>query len=309
MMATTGSAPAVALIIHRRPSQTRRVFDAIRSQRPRQLFVIADGPASPSQAELVAQARAATDDVDWPCDVTRVYSPTNLGCRERVLTGLDAVFAETTQAIILEDDCLPDRSFFGFAQSLLERYAAVEEVMSVGGHLWHLPDGFSEHSYWFSSYPAVWGWATWRRAWHQYAPAAAEWSTVRETDWIERRFGGRTTAAQYWRLALDGELAGSSTWDYTWTLAHWLNGSLAARSSTNLISNIGFGDDATHTFDATHPSASRASSNLSLPITHPPAIRADDTYETLLEDAVHSGVINRRITLARSRLRRAPERG
>jgi len=308
-MAPTGDTAAVALIIHRRPLQTRRVFDAIRAERPSRLFVVADGPASTSQAEAVAQARAATDDVDWPCDVTRIYSPTNLGCRQRVLTGLDAVFAETTQAIILEDDCLPDQSFFGFATQLLDRYAAVDEVMSVGGHLWHLPDGFTPHSYWFSSYPATWGWATWRGAWDRYASAAAEWVTLRESDWLERLFGGRTKAAQFWRLALDAELAGNSTWDHTWTFAHWLNASLAARASNNLVTNIGFGSDATHTFDVGHPSASRQASQLPLPLSHPPMIDANDDWERFTEDAVHSGVIGRRIALVRSHLRRVVDEG
>jgi len=301
-MAPTGDRAAVALIIHRRPAETRRVFDAIREARPSRLFVIADGPADAVQAEVVAAARSATDDVDWPCDVTRVYSRTHLGCRERVLTGLDAVFAEVSQAILLEDDCLPDRTFFGFAEDLLERYRTEDRVMSIGGHLWHLPDGFTPDSYWFSAYPATWGWATWSSAWKHYSDAAAAWPSVKESDWLEDRFGGRTVAAQFWRRALDSEAAGNSTWDYTWTLAHWLHGSLAARASTNLISNIGFGADATHTVDLRHPSAARPASSVPLPLQHPPEIQADPARDHELESAVHSGVIRRRMTLARSRI-------
>lgn len=308
-MAPTGEGVAVAFIIHRRPAETRRVFDAIRAARPARLFVIADGPADSLQVEVVAAARCATDGVDWPCDVTRIYSPTHLGCRQRVLTGLDAVFAEVPHAVILEDDCLPDESFFDFASALLDRYAGEDQVMSIGGHLWHLPDGFTPESYWFSAYPATWGWATWSRGWTRYADASKAWPSIRQSTWLEERFGGPSVAAQFWRRALDAEATGSSTWDYTWTLAHWLHGALAARASTNLITNIGFGADATHTLDTRHPSSRRTASRMDVPLAHPREIRADAARDEALESAVHSGVINRRMALVRAELARAEAEG
>src|SRR6185369_17048088 len=108
----------VALLVFNRPEETSRVFAAIREARPLQLFIIADGPRSsrPNEQNRCAMVRQIVEQVDWPCQVERLYSETNLGCRKRVASGLDWVFSRVEEAMILEDDCLPDQAFFRYCQ-------------------------------------------------------------------------------------------------------------------------------------------------------------------------------------------------
>ena len=126
------SAP-VALIVFNRPDLTAQVFAAIRNARPAKLFVIADGPRNRAEEEACRAARKAAQLVDWECEVKTNFSDTNLGCGRRPASGLDWVFRQTEEAIILEDDCLPAPSFFSFCESLLEHYRHDARVMHIGG--------------------------------------------------------------------------------------------------------------------------------------------------------------------------------
>lgn len=303
MTAPTGDSCAVALIIFRRPDSTKRVFEAIRKARPSRLFVISDGPRDhvDGESDLVSRARSITEGVDWECETTRLYSPVNLGCRMRIVSGIDALFRCVDQAIILEDDCVPDATFFPFAKELLATYSLNETIMSIGGHLWHRPDAFAPASYWLSRYPTVWGWATWSRAWFRYGEAMAAWRTLRESDWIEQRMGGQGLQAQFWRQRLDDEMNGAATWDYTWVLAHWLNDALAIRPTTNLVANVGFGPESTHTRDSNHPAAARPAHPIALPLTHPRTFNAIAEWDRDIEGLDYSGVLFRQMKLMHTR--------
>ena len=155
----------VAFIIFNRPEQTRRVFDQIKKARPAKLFIIADGPRTEAEREKCKEARAVVDDVDWKCEVYKKYEE-ELGVKYAPPTGISWVFEHVNQAIILEDDCVPDQSFFLYCQELLERYKDDERVMSISGNNFQQKNIIDcPESYYFSVLPHIWGWATWRRAW------------------------------------------------------------------------------------------------------------------------------------------------
>ena len=158
----------VILSVFNRPESTARVFEAIAQARPRQLFVFADGPRSAADADLCAQARAVVENVDWACDVKYHYSETNLGARECYKSGVDWAFSEVDEGIVLDDDCVPDPTFFVFSQDMLERYRHDPRVMMVCGtnYLDHWKEDCQ--SYHFSHFGSVWGWASWKRAWAFY---------------------------------------------------------------------------------------------------------------------------------------------
>ncbi|MGF1506542.1 MAG: glycosyltransferase family 2 protein [Anaerolineae bacterium] len=261
----------VALLIYKRPEETRRVFDVIRRAQPETLLVVADGSRSVDEEAACEQARAATEAVDWMCDVRRLYADENMGCRGRVASGIDWVFAQCEEAIILEDDCLPHPSFFPFSEALLAHYRDDERVMMVQGTTF-LPLGNDQpHSYHFSRYPAMWGWAGWRRAWEQYDVTMSGWAAERESDLLRETWGD-DILADYWRHALDEVHSGSlDTWDLQWFLAMWRARGLAAVPNTNLISNIGFDENATHT-KTPGDNAYLPTSELALPLAHPPRV-------------------------------------
>jgi hypothetical protein len=176
----------VAFIIFNRPQTTEAVFAEIARARPRQLLVIADGARTdhPDDSEKCSAARAVINRVNWDCDVSTNYAETNLGCKQRVSSGLDWVFGLVEKAIILEDDCLPEPTFFHFCQELLERYCDDWRVMHISGDNFQLGHRRSSDSYYFSRYSHVWGWATWQRAWKFYDVEMKLWPDFRDRNWL-----------------------------------------------------------------------------------------------------------------------------
>ena len=176
--------PPVVLIVFNRPDLTEQVFAAVRQARPRQLLVVADGPRDthPADVDLCAATRAAVAEVDWPCDVLRRYSERNLGCGPAVSGGIGWALDQVGEALILEDDCLPDHSLFAFCAELLDRYRSDDRVMQIAGHNWAAPsDGYLGYSYAFNAFSPIWGWATWRRAWEKYDFHMRTWPQFRES--------------------------------------------------------------------------------------------------------------------------------
>src|SRR6266480_8001684 len=179
----------VVFIIFNRPTPTAKVFAAIQAARPPKLFVIADGPRAnvASDRDNCAAARVIVDLVDWPCEVAKRFANANLGLRRNVAEGLDWVFAQSERAIILEDDCLPDPSFFPFCEELLERYHDDATVgMICGTNLAPRETATNDAaSYYFSRYCYIWGWATWRRAWRCYDREMTEWPSLGKNGWLD----------------------------------------------------------------------------------------------------------------------------
>jgi hypothetical protein len=306
--AGTGSTlrtPVVALVFNR-PAKTRRVFEAIRQARPARLLVVADGPRGnhPGEAERCAQARAVVENVDWPCEVERCYAEGNLGCRQRVSSGLTWAFERVEEAIVLEDDCLPDPSFFRFCEELLERFREDRRIMMISGDNFLGGRGRTGDSYYFSRYAHVWGWATWRRAWSRYDVEMRRWPAVRDGDWLRDVLGDEALSA-FWTEAFERVYRGEiDTWDFQWVLTCWLEGGYAVMPRTNLVANIGFDDEATHT------KGHRAVIGLPLqplefPLHHPEFVIRDAEADRMTEESMGWGRSVATVTWVRHRLRAA----
>ncbi len=264
----------VALVIFNRPQTTAMVFERIRQVRPRVLMVIADGPREGRQGEADAcrRVRQIVEDVDWPCEVLKNYSDTNMGCGARVASGIEWVFQHVEQAIILEDDCLANLTFFRFCEELLERYRDEERVMQISGSNFLFGRRATEESYYLSRYPLCWGWATWRRAWRHFDFKMQTWKANRGE--CLARFTHQSERA-FWRHGWDSIAERRlDTWDYQWALAFLTANGLAVTPSTNLVSNVGFGSDATHTRSrllAIRPAVGA----IGFPLRHPVHVEAD----------------------------------
>jgi len=267
----------VALIIFNRPTITERLFEIVARARPKQLLVIADGPR-PDQAgdaEKCLATRAIIDRVDWDCDVLKNYSPINLGVGIRPATGLRWVFEQVESAIILEDDCIPHPAFFRYCDELLEKYWDDERVMHVSGDNWNF--GERPFSYFFSRYCYSCGWATWRRAFQYYDPDLTLWPALRETPWLLDILGD-SRASEFWAGKFELTHATGIThngWDWPWLFACWVHHGLSILPSTNLISNIGFSQDATHTKSPHDERADVPTREMMFPLNHPPCMVRD----------------------------------
>lgn len=272
----------VAFFIFNRPQITQRVFAEIARARPRRLLVIADGPRTSAEAPLCQATRQIIQHVDWDCELLTDLAEHNLGCKQRMFSGLNWVFAQCAEAIVLEDDCLPNLSFFSFCEELLERYRNEPRVFAISGNNF-LPPKMQQRmreSYYFSYSPLTWGWAAWRRTWQLFDFAIKRWPELRETDWLARRLS-HPRFKPYWEKIFDETYRGeTNAWDFQFTFAGWLHESLSIVPRVNLVSNIGFGAEATHTFDPNSHLANRPAAELSRPLKHPRRIernrRADE---------------------------------
>jgi hypothetical protein len=263
----------VAFLIFNRPDTTVRVFEAIRQAQPPQLLVVADGarPDRPGEAEQCAQTRAVIDRVDWDCQVLTNFSDRNLGCRQRLSSGLNWVFETVEAAIILEDDCLPHPSFFPFCETLLEKYRQDDRIFSISGQNVQWGKRWGSDSYYFSRYFHSWGWASWRRAWQHYDVQMKGWPDVKQQQFLQEILSDRR-AVQYWERTFEETYSGKiNTWDTQCLLTCWLNHMLCITPNVNLISNIGFGAAATHTAMAsgTSPYANMLTEAIPFPLQHP----------------------------------------
>ncbi len=260
----------VVLFLFRRPDTTSQVFEVVREVRPRQLFLVADGPRTgrPEEKERCRKARAVVDGIDWKCSVSRNYSEENLGIRKRFVSGLDWVFEHVDRAIILEDDCVPGASFFAFCEALLDRYSEESHIMTISGNNFQ-PGARTQYSYYFSRYMHCWGWATWRSAWRQFDNSMRVWPEVRSGRWLEKMFESDSAAA-YWRSLFDQVYQEEiDSWAYVWQYSIWMNGGINILPEQNLVSNTGHGEHATHTRRADQR-ANLPAGELRQPLDHPP---------------------------------------
>ena len=182
----------------------------------------ARGPATPDGANCIA-TRAIVEQVNWPCDVLKNYFDINLGCSERVSSGIDWVFSQVEEAIILEDDCLPNQSFFPFCEDMLCRYRSDNRIMHISGNNFQQGQRRSPYSYYFSRIAHIWGWATWRRAWEKYDVDMKAWPEVRSARLIESLFS-KPAQVTFWDRTINQVYQGHvNTWDAQWVFANWLH--------------------------------------------------------------------------------------
>lgn len=245
------SSTPIAYIIFNRPRHTRESFAAIRAQQPSKLFIIADGPRPDffPDLERCQEVREIVEQIDWPCDVYRNYADQNMGLKHRVSSGLNWVFDQVERAIVLEDDCLPHPDFFSFCENLLERYANDERVWVITGSNFQDGQKRGNNSYYFSKYAHCWGWASWRRAWKNYCGNIDFWPDLRDSTVWEQKIPD-TIERSYWENIFNRVWRGeSNSWAYPWCACIWQHDGLAATPNVNLVTNVGFGPDGTHTIE------------------------------------------------------------
>ncbi|MRH79075.1 glycosyltransferase family 2 protein [Spiribacter sp. C176] len=281
---------AVLFLVFNRPDTTTRVFEAIRQAKPPRLYVAADGPREgrEGEAERVAKVREIATAVDWPCEVKTLFREENLGCKYAVSGAITWFFEQEEQGIILEDDCLPHPDFFSFCETLLARYADDERVSVITGNNFQHGQRRGEASYYFSKYNHCWGWASWRRAWRHYQGDLPFWPAWSASDTWQRHTPD-TVERRYWEKIFDRVRAGQiDSWGYPWTASVWFHGGLTATPNVNLVSNIGFGPDSTHTASANSPLAGMATSAIG-ELTHPASITRDQAADRYVFDHTFDG--------------------
>ena len=255
---------AVLFLVFNRLETTTKVFEKIRQVKPSRLYVAGDGPREGNEAdkEKIKKVREIVTEFDWPCEVKTLFRNKNLGCKKGISSAINWFFEHEEQGIILEDDCVPSLEFFSFCENLLDFYSQDEKVSVISGDNFQNNRWRGDGSYYFSKYPHCWGWATWRRSWQNYDDDIKFWPKWKNSDaWL--RFVPDKIERRYWQKILDQVFTGQiDSWAYPWTASIWYKGGLTVIPNVNLVSNIGFGEDATHTKSKNSKSSKRQTGEL-----------------------------------------------
>ncbi|HLP95718.1 MAG TPA: hypothetical protein VK168_16860 [Saprospiraceae bacterium] len=275
----------VLLLLFNRPAHTQVVLDRLRAIQPSRVFVHCDGPRTNKDGEAaqVAAVREAVAGIDWPCEMHTLYRDENAGLREGVYGALNWFFQEVEAGIVIEDDCVPDPSFFAFCASLLERYAQEEQVMHIGGSNLgaHLTQAMDE-SYFFSKFTFVWGWASWRRAWKKMSLNLDYFDTFVAQNGIQDLSPNIMVQAYFLEKLRATKARENNSWAYAWSYSILQNNGLSIVPRQNLVQNTGIGtEDATHTV-TNDPKAKLKASAINFPLAHPVNLQRPPGLDTRL---------------------------
>lgn len=263
---------AVLFLIFKRIDSTIKSFEAIKKVKPKRLYIGADGPRNnrPDEKERVNRVRKyVLNHIDWDCEVRTLFNKENQGSKVAVSSAIEWFFKNEEMGIIIEDDIVPSASFFKYCQELLKKYKDDRTIGLIAGYGTHSNEINIAESYAAIKYPLTWGWASWRRVWDSYDIAMGLWDT-KDKKRIIRSISSRKRTRGYWYQAFERTHAGLiDAWDYQLCLQFFKDDLKCIVPSKNLVSNIGFGEDATHTTDPNDSRREMINEELDFPLVHP----------------------------------------
>lgn len=239
----------ILFIVFNRPDTTFEVFNAIREYEPNRIYLAADGPRQSREDDILLceKTRNVINLIDWPCEIFTLFRDSNLGCKDAVSEAITWFFENEEMGVILEDDCLPNISFFNFCTELLEKYKDDNEIMAISGQNFLQISQRNDESYFFSEYPLIWGWATWRRAWTRYDKRMQDLESF-ITKKMPKKFKTNKQRKYLKNLLLSTWKGKINTWDYQWIYTILNSNAMVIIPSKNLVLNIGFRNQSTHDF-------------------------------------------------------------
>ena len=265
------------IIAFNRPDHFSQLIERLREIKPARIYVAVDGPrvGSSTDSAAVSATRKLVGSIEWTTDVYTLFQQSNLGCGLGVSTALDWFFSNEERGIILEDDILPRESFFEFCSELLDRHAGDPHVLAISGCNFVPPEFVTGRSaYRFSRVPHIWGWATWRDKWALHELDISNWQEQMPLRKLWEVSGRSPGGLVFWRSIFNLMAAEKiDTWDMQLVFAGMARDMYTATSNVNLIDNIGFGEDATHT--EVQPPYLRQSQNILMP-TSPVSVKVDE---------------------------------
>lgn len=292
----------VLIIIFNRPDTTRRLIDALRSIKPSKIFIAADGPRTNKHGEdgLCKKTRTEALSIDWPCKIETLFRGENLGCKLAVSSAITWFFENVDEGIILEDDCIPNRSFFTFCELMLNKYRNNSDIMHINGTNFQFGVIRGNSSYYFSRCAQVWGWATWRRAWNKYDITMNDLDDFISNKQTDNLFHNKEIS-KYWNsLFKHIKKHNINTWDAQWVYSIMKNGGLTICPNINLIENIGFDSKSTHTkeIDTNTKQKTEEFKEIINPQTISPDIEADIyLYKIMYKKTIYAKIKNKILSI------------
>ena len=231
----------ILLILFNRPEKTQQLSDVIKKIKPRYLYVCCDGPRNNNthDIKLCSDVRKIFDKIDWECNFNKIYNEKNKSCKINVIESINWFFKNEEKGIILEDDCIPDLTFFNFCKILLEKYEFNEHIMQINGHCNNQSSPNNE-TYYFSKLNSTWGWATWKRAWNKFTTKMDDFVEKKNTKAINLFYQNNDISEwmqKYFEKTFNGE---DKIWSLNWAYCILKSDGLTISPFKNLVYNSGF---------------------------------------------------------------------
>lgn len=272
----------ILIILFNRPYLTIKLLDRLKLIKPSKLYIAADGPRENKvgEAQLCEETRKLINIIDWDCDVKTLFREKNIGCGLGVSSAISWMFEFEEYGIILEDDCLPDLSFFPYCEELLIRFKDDKEVFQISGTNLQNGQKRGEGSYYFSYYSGIWGWATWRRSWNYFTHKFEDLDETFNSGQLDKIFQSQSEKLFWYRKFKESENLSHTIWDNHWLYSVWKNNGIGIAPNINLIINLGFLNSGTHVFLKDSKREQQRTYTMKFPLIHSSKIidRSADLY-------------------------------
>jgi len=278
----------ILLVLFNRPQKTKKLFEVLRRIKPEILYVSMDGPRNNVETDGVKceKIRKLVAEIDWAKNIQLLDHNKNLGCHLAPRKAIEWFFKENEAGIILEDDCIPHPDFFPFCTEMLSKYKNDNRIFTINGsNLGYHTD--SKYSYSFCRFMNMTGWATWSRTSDSIDYYLDAWKKNRSKSFFlytklrNHIFDLDINWFLYWRNIFNKtvECHTVNWWDYHWIFNQVNSRKLSVVPKVNLVTNIGFDEEGTHTKSTEDPAANIKTESLTFPLVHPKRIKINYEYE------------------------------
>lgn len=234
----------ILFMVFNRPELTRRVWTEIKKAKPKKLYISADGPREGRPEDVIKckLVREIVSDIDWDCDIKKLFHDKNLGCTLAGKTAFDWVFSMEDEMIQMEDDVLPTKSFFWFMQEMLEKYKNDSRIGIICSENFGIKYGNA--TYFYTTFGTSGGWAMHKRVYNLWEYKLDSLENTIDLEEFKKTFVSEFQY-KYWRkIFFDWKNKGGNTYDLqTLYLVHKYN-LLNIVPNVNLNTNIGWDGEA-----------------------------------------------------------------
>ena len=306
----------VVLIIFRRCDTMPRIIQRLAKVKPRKVYILADEGRNEKEIEQAHECRKTVESlINWDCEVVKNYAEENRGVYRNIGEGAKWVFEREEKAIFLEDDNLPETSFFRYADEMLEKYETAPEVLWICGTN-YVTDMNGKESYAFTHHLLPCGWASWSTKFLKYYDG--ELSTFRDEAHKRKFYSSYSNRwlAQWQYQSVRNEVERHErtgrfiSWDYQMLWSVRSNGLYGVVPLRNQITNIGVDEFSIHGGNSknnvmTDRFCEVPSKQLDFPLVHPNEIAINKSVEHQLADIIcppHSTVLKSLLSSKMKRL-------
>ena len=265
----------ILLLTWKREKEIQLIINILKKLNAKTIYINSDGcdlisPKTTEKDKIIKTRNTILEKIDWECKVRFNFNNKNLGCKKSIISAINWFFENEESGIILEEDCIPNESFFYFCSHLLDKYKDNKKISCITGVNFQNGQKVSNSSYYFSKYNHCWGWATWRESWKIFDEDMSFWPIMKEQKRWEIDPLMSKEERNYWEYIFENSYQNKvNSWAYPWLASLWNSHKLTITPEYNLVSNVGFDGLATHTKNRFSISANKETFNLGKIIDNP----------------------------------------